>query len=150
MRSRMTLPRGRTHTRRIASRHSTFLRHGPSSPSIPLQHQRVLHSRKRRRNERRVVATPKKGGDSNNNNKDGYDKEYFKNQKCFSCQKKGHPASNCPNKDDDNSSSIYSKSSKSSSNKMTLEKQFKSIKKSFAQLQSTLEENDSDILDEED
>ena len=61
-------------------------------------------------------------------------------------RKKGHPQSHCPSKDDDDDLSISSKSSKGSksgSGKPKLkefESQFKSLKKSFAQLKSSQEE----------
>ena len=73
-------------------------------------------------------------------------KDPYKEMECFNCGKKGHPARFCPKKKDDkdDSSSISSKSS----SKKSLEKQFKSIKKSFTQLQAAIEESDSDSSDE--
>jgi hypothetical protein len=80
--------------------------------------------------------------------KKDFDKEYYKDKPCFKCGKKGHPQSHRPSKDDDDDdSSISSKlslaSSKSSSKPKLkdFESQFKTHKKSFAQLKSAHEDD---------
>ena len=70
-----------------------------------------------------------------------YDKDAFKDKNCYHCGKKGHPKSHCPNLDNDDDSV---KSSKSSSSLSELQTQLKSMKKSFAQLESKLQEVDSE------
>jgi hypothetical protein len=72
-----------------------------------------------------------------------FDKERWKDKECHKCKKKGHPGWACPTEDDDGDEKIQ-KSQASSMKK--LEKELKSIKKSFAQLQ-TMNESDSDISD---
>jgi hypothetical protein len=78
-------------------------------------------------------------------NKGPYDKEYWKDKECYHCHQKGHPATHCCNKkptdgggsqksNDDKSCS--SKSSKASS----ISKLQKTMKKSFATLESKIEE----------
>ena len=80
--------------------------------------------------------------------KDDKPMDPYKDMECFNCGEKGHPARFCPKKkSDDDSSSISSKSSKSG--KKSLEKQFKSIKKSFAQLQTAIKESESDSSSDE-
>ena len=83
---------------------------------------------------------------TDDNKKGEKPKDPYKEMECFNCGKKGHPARFCPEKkdDEDDSSSISSKSS----SKKLLEKQFKSIEKSFTQLQAAIEESDSDSSDE--
>ena len=87
--------------------------------------------------------------------KKDFDKKYFRDKPCFKCGKKGHPQSHCPAKDNYDDSSISSKSSKGSksgSGKPKLkefENQFKSLRKSFAQLKSAQEEySDSNSSEE--
>ena len=91
----------------------------------------------------------KKGDDKKTPNKSkgdkkDFDREYYKDKPCFKCGKKGHPQSHCTSKDDgDDDSSISSKSSKSSSKPKLkdFESQFKTLKKSFAQLKSAHEDD---------
>jgi hypothetical protein len=70
-------------------------------------------------------------------------------------QKKGHPQSHCPSKDDDDdNSSISSKSSRGSNSGRKpkikdFENQFKSLKKSFAQLKSAQEDDSCSDSSEE-
>ena len=86
--------------------------------------------------------------------KKDYEKEYFKDKPCFKCGKKGHPQSHCPQKDEDDDSSVSSKSSKGSksstgSRTKSIENQFKNLKKSFAQLKAAQEDgSDSDSSEE--
>jgi hypothetical protein len=90
---------------------------------------------------------PKKGKEKKGFNKPkaekkDFDKEYFKDLPCFKCGKKGRPQSHCPTKtNDDNNSSISSKSNRSSKSGgkpkiKDFENQFKNLKKSFVQLKS--------------
>ena len=77
----------------------------------------------------------KKKGDNKDSNKkkdSGGDKpkDLYKDMDCLKCRKKGHQAQFCSEKDNKNGTLSCSKSKKS------LEKQFKSRKKSFAQLQA--------------
>jgi hypothetical protein len=82
----------------------------------------------------------KKGSDKPKAIKKDFDKEYFKDLPCFKCGKKNHSQWHCPTKiNDDNDSSISSKSNRSSKSGGKLkikdfENQFKNLKKSFAQL----------------
>ena len=84
-----------------------------------------------------------------------FDKEYFKDKPCFKCGKKGHPQSHCPMKDDDdNNSSISSRSSRASNSGRKpkikdFENQFKNLKKSFAQLKSAQEDDSCSNSSEE-
>lgn len=50
---------------------------------------------------------------SNQSNNQDYDQEHWKDKKCYNCNKKGHPASHCPeqNKDEDNDQSMSSSTS---------------------------------------
>ena len=73
--------------------------------------------------------------------KQDYDKDAFKDKNCFHCGKKGHPKSHFPNLDKDDYSIKSSKSSRSLSELLT---HLKSIKKSFAQIESKLQEVDSE------
>jgi len=77
-----------------------------------------------------------------------FDKEYWKDKECYKCHKKGHPATHCTKKDDDEASVASTKSTVSK-----LQKDIKSIKKKFttvnAQLQQ-LQEGTSDVSDSED
>jgi hypothetical protein len=44
------------------------------------------------------------GRSGNRNSHDNFDKEYWKDKTCYTCEKKGHPANKCPkksNNDDD-------------------------------------------------
>jgi hypothetical protein len=103
---------------------------------------------------------PKKGEEKKRSSggkqekKKDYDKEYFKDKPCFKCGKKGHPQSHCPQKDEDDDSSVSSKSSKGSksstgSRTKSIENQFKNLKKSFAQLKAAQEDgSDSDSSEE--
>jgi hypothetical protein len=86
----------------------------------------------------------KKMPDKSKGEKKDFDKEYYKDKPCFKCGKKGHPQSHCPSKDDgDNNSSISTKSSRSSGKPKLkdFESQFKTLKKSFAQLKSAHEDD---------
>ena len=75
--------------------------------------------------------------------KKDFDKELYKDRKCFQCGKKGHPKSHCQNlsKDKDDESVKSSKVSRSISD---LKSQLKGIKKSFAQLESKFQDAKSD------
>jgi hypothetical protein len=81
--------------------------------------------------------------------------EYFKDLPCFKWGKKGHPQLHCPTKtNDDNNSSISSKSNRSSKSGRKpkikdFENQFKNLKKSFAQLKLAQEGNSSSNSSEE-
>ena len=80
-------------------------------------------------------------GGGKGNNKEPFDKEYWKDKECYNCHKKGHPASQCPDKDaDDKSIASQAKSVKK------LAKDMKSMKKAFTQLQQ-LQEASSDLSD---
>jgi hypothetical protein len=72
-----------------------------------------------------------------------YDKEYWKDKRCFKCDETGHPSTHCPNDEDDDDKS---RTSQAKSVKK-LEREVKSIKKAFAQLKENKEE--SDISDSE-
>ncbi len=97
----------------------------------------------------------KKGSDKSKAIKKDFDKEYFKNLPCFKCGKKGHPQSHCPTKtNDDNNSSISSKSNRSSKSGgkpkiKDFKNQFKNLEKSFAQLKLVQEGNLSSNSSEE-
>jgi hypothetical protein len=95
------------------------------------------------------TAFTQKGGREGNRDKETFNAKYWKDKDCYNCNKQGHPSSHCPEKkkkakppvakqnDDDTSQS--SKSSKASITKM-----HKKIKKSFATLQSKIDEMDED------
>jgi hypothetical protein len=70
-----------------------------------------------------------------------FDKEYWKDKECFKCHKEGHPATHCPEDDDDDKS----RASQAKSVKK-LVKDMKSMKKAFTQL-SKMKEAESDISD---
>ncbi len=84
-----------------------------------------------------------------------YDTAYFKDLPCFKCGKKGHPQSHCPTKDnDDDNLSISTKSSMTSKwdrkpKIKDFENQLKNLKKSFAQLKSTHEDDSASDSSEE-
>ena len=78
---------------------------------------------------------------SRGQNKDGYDKKYWKDKECFKCHKKGHPASHCPNKD--NEDDTKSKSSSTDSVKK-LNKDMKHIKKRFTTINAQLQQLNED------
>jgi hypothetical protein len=71
-----------------------------------------------------------------------FNKERWMDKECHNCKKKGHPAWACPDDDDDDDKS---RSSQAQSVKR-LEKDLKSIKKAFTQLQQA-KEADSDTSD---
>jgi Reverse transcriptase (RNA-dependent DNA polymerase) len=81
-----------------------------------------------------------KGKDPTSGQSKTFDKEYWRDKKCFKCDKLGHPATHCPNgsNDDDDAKS---RSSQAKSVKK-LEKEVKSMKKAFAQLKESKEESD--------
>jgi hypothetical protein len=95
------------------------------------------------------TAFTQKGGREGNRDKETFNAKYWKDKDCYNCNKQGHPSSHCPEKkkkakpfvvkqnDDDTSRS--SKSFKASITKM-----HKKIKKSFATLQSKIDEMDED------
>jgi len=67
-----------------------------------------------------------------------FDKEYWKDKKCFKCGKEGHPSLHCEEGDDDDKSTASAKSVKK------LTKDMKSMKKAFTQLKEVIE-GDSDL-----
>ena len=87
-----------------------------------------------------------------------YNKEYWKDKKCFNCGKQGHPSSHCKSakangdKDDDKSSKSKStaKSTASSTNK-SLKKLKKQFTKTFTTLETRIDEleNESDLSSSE-
>jgi hypothetical protein len=100
------------------------------------------------------VNTTNRGGDTRNG--DSYDQNFWKDKTCFKCNKKGHPASHCKDKEDsdDRSSSRSSQSSKTSIAKLKkdLKKSAKANKKSFTTLQAQIEEleENSDMTNSDD
>ena len=90
----------------------------------------------------------KKGKKGKDEDKDTADADKTKdnpyaNMTCFKCNKKGHPAKKCPEKEKDaDDASISSKGSKTSLK--SLEKTMKSVQKSFAQLQAAAENSDDE------
>ena len=90
----------------------------------------------------------KKGKKGKDEDKDTADADKTKdnpyaNMTCFKCNKKGHPAKKCPDKEKDaDDASISSKGSKTSLK--SLEKTMKSVQKSFAQLQAAAENSDDE------
>jgi len=100
-----------------------------------------------------------KGGGNNNNqnqNQDDYDKDYWKDKKCYNCNKTGHPSNKCPLKkqknDDDKSVSTRTSKSSKSDKATDINKAQKKLKKSFATLTSKINEmeNESDLSDSDD
>jgi hypothetical protein len=100
----------------------------------------------------RKEGRPKKGeekqaSDKPKGEKKDYDKAYFKDLPCFKRGKKGHPQLNCPTKDNDyKNSSIFTKLSRTSKldrkpKIKDFKNQFKNLKKSFAQLKLSQEDN---------
>ncbi len=94
------------------------------------------------------------GGDDKHNKsnrtKDGYDKDYWKEKKCYKCGEEGHPASHCPKKDEDSQSQASMSSQASKKSVKKLAKDTKSLKKAFATLAKkvhSLKEADSDLSD---
>jgi hypothetical protein len=86
-----------------------------------------------------------KGGKAKNKKpkgKDNFDKEYWNDKTCFKCGKGGHPATHCPNSNDEDDTKSRSSQAKSVKK---LEKEVKSMKKAFAQLKET--KDDSEISD---
>ena len=86
----------------------------------------------------------KKKGDTKEDNKTNKEKKNpFEGKECYHCHKMGHSAKRCPNKkksnsDDNDNSSISSKSSKYEDLKKTM----KSVNKQFAQLKVHMESED--------
>ena len=79
-----------------------------------------------------------------------FDEKYWKDKECYNCNEKGHPASHCPKKEEDDDDK--SRASSASSVKK-LEKDMKNMKKKFSTVNTQLEqlkENDSDPSDSED
>ncbi len=77
-------------------------------------------------------------------------KNPYKHKDCFVSRKKGNGARKCPHrikKDDDNSSSISSKSNKKSIDEF--EKKLKSANKQFTQLKAQIEDEGLELLDNE-
>jgi hypothetical protein len=93
-----------------------------------------------------------RGGRSGNGKNNYYfDKEYQKDNTCYKCEKKGHPANKCPKKsnNDDDEKSVVS----AASSVKNLKKDFKSMKKAFTTVNTKLEklkEADSDLSGSED
>jgi hypothetical protein len=95
--------------------------------------------------------TNKKGGKGNADQEGDYDKEYWKDKKCYNCQKNGHPASHCPDGKEDNDEDKSKTSSAESVKKLT--KDLKSMKKKMNTLNAQLDRlhgDDSDMSDSED
>ena len=86
-----------------------------------------------------------KGNDSTSGKAKTFDKEYWKDKECFKCHKPGHPATHCPEGDDDDNAKSRSSQAKSVKK---LEKEVKSMKKAFTQLKETKEESDLSASDE--
>jgi hypothetical protein len=86
------------------------------------------------------------GGQKGKKKKEAYDKAYWKDINCYTCQEKGHPANHCPNNDkkadkDDDAASTANSVSK-------LKKDFKKISKAFTTVNAKLEqlkESESDL-----
>jgi hypothetical protein len=96
------------------------------------------------------TAFTQKGGREGNRTKDSFDTKYWKDKDCYNCNKQGHPSSHCPEKKkngkpggggkrDDDDTSQSSRSSKASIAKMQMK-----MKKSFATLQSKIDEMEED------
>jgi hypothetical protein len=82
---------------------------------------------------------------------DNFDKEYWKDKNCYTCDKKGHPVNKRPKKsnNDDDEKSVAS----AASSVKKLKKDFKSMKKGFTTVNTQLEklkEADSDTSVSED
>jgi hypothetical protein len=103
---------------------------------------------------------PKKGEEKQAPNKPkgekkDYNKAYFKDLPCFKCGKKSHPQLHCPTKDDDDdNSSISTKSSRTSKlgrkpKIKDFKNQFKNLKKFFTQLKSAQEDDSASNSSEE-
>jgi hypothetical protein len=90
-----------------------------------------------------TAFTQRSRGKKDTKGKKEFDKELYKDRKCFQCGKKGHPKSHLPNKKEDADDELV-KSLKSSSSVSKIKSQLKEIKKSFAQVQSKIEDRESD------
>ena len=88
-----------------------------------------------------TAFTQRSRGKKDTKGKKEFDKELYKDRKCFLCGKKGHPKSHCPNKSkkEDKDEELV-KSKDSSSSYSEIKSQLKEIKKSFAQLQAKVDE----------
>jgi hypothetical protein len=77
-----------------------------------------------------------------------YDKEYWKDKECYKCHKKGHPSSHCSKKSQDDDE--HSRSTKSSQAE-GINKMQKKLKKTFATLETKIEElsKESDLSSSE-
>jgi hypothetical protein len=79
---------------------------------------------------------------------ESFDKKYWKDKECYRCNKKGHPASHCPEKGKSNDDDKSVASAASSVSK--LRKDFKNIKKAFNTVNTQLKqlkEDESDLSD---
>jgi hypothetical protein len=74
-------------------------------------------------------------GNGKSHDSSAYDKKYWKDRECYKCHKKGHPATHCPkkpNEDDDRSLAITYSSAKK------LKKDLKSMNKAFTMVNTQL------------
>jgi hypothetical protein len=138
----------------------------------PKNRQEVLHLLDKYSKTAVATITPSEGStfiqEGDRDEEEHYDKEWWEDKTCYKCEKKGHPASNCPNKKkggskgggkkkkDDDEKSRSSKSSKSKKT-VAVRKLHKKAKKSFAMLAEKITEmekkkglSDSDSDAEED
>jgi hypothetical protein len=128
----------------------------------PKNRQATLHLLDKYSKSAVVSATTSEGtaftqrGDKGKGTQKPFDKEYWKDKTCYHCNKQGHPATHCRNKKasnggekDKNDDDKYC-SSKSSSKTNSINKMQKKLKKSFATLETKIQEmekEDSDMTD---
>ena len=87
-------------------------------------------------------------GKKNKKNENGSNKKYWKDKECCGCGKKGHPASYCPDKEEDvsDNASVITSIKKLSKELKSVKKQFTAIK---MQLETHKEESDMSGLEDE-
>jgi hypothetical protein len=92
------------------------------------------------------TAFAHKGGTGDDpKDREPFDKKYWKEKECYSCHKKGHPATHCPASEEDDD-----KSRASSASVKKLTKDLKSMKKTVRTVNTQLQqlrEEDSDLSD---
>jgi hypothetical protein len=107
------------------------------------------------------TAFAQRGGRDGNKQQESFDTKYWKDKECYHCNKKGHPATHCPDrktktktKNSTSNSTTRSNNDESSrsskSSKASITKMQKKMKKSFATLQSKIDElehKNSDLTD---
>jgi hypothetical protein len=99
--------------------------------------------------QRRGRGGGRGGRSGNGKSKKKINKEYWKDETCYKCEKKGHPANKCPKKSTNDDDEKYMASAASSFKKLKkLKKDFKYMKKAFITVNTQLEklkEANSDI-----